>query len=136
ALGTAAERQPSQGERMNRVTLAKSVVAARAIRKGEVIRAEMLTVKSPGRGLQPNRMAALVGRAAERDVGEGDFFYPSDVDGADSTRRTFTFARPWGLAVRYHDFRSIARFANPDFLEFHLSFKDMEQAPEAIFDRP
>ena len=136
ALGTADERQISQGERMNRVTLAKSVIITRSARKGEVIGSEMLEVKSPGRGLQPNRMGDLVGRTLTRDMGPGDFFYPSDVEGAESTRRSFSFARPWGLPVRYHDFRSISRFANPDFLEFHMSFKDLDVPPSEIFDRP
>ena len=136
ALGTTNERQVSQGERMNRVTLAKSVVITRAARKGEVISPDMLEVKSPGRGLQPNRLRDLLGRTLTRDMTPGDFFYPSDVDGTESTRRVFSFARPWGLPVRYHDFRSISRFANPDFLEFHMSFKDLDVPPADIFDRP
>lgn len=135
AMGQGGERQISQGERMNRVVLAKSVVINRAAEKGDVIRQEMLEVKSPGQGLQPNRMGDLLGRRLDRDMDPGDLFYPSDVDPSPLTRRTFSFRRPWGLPVRYHDFRSLSRLANPDFLEFHMSSKDLEVPPEQIFDR-
>jgi N-acetylneuraminate synthase len=138
ALGTSAERTMTQGEKMNRVTLAKSVVIARPGRKGEIIRPDMLAVKSPGRGLQPNRMGALVGKPLPRDMDEGDFFYPSDVESSvtTGTRREFHFSRPWGVAVRYHDYKSIARFSNLDFLEFHMSFKDLDLGVAHVFDRP
>jgi sialic acid synthase SpsE len=50
ALGTAEKRTQTQGERMNRANLAKSLVASRDIAQGEEIRADMLEVKSPGEG--------------------------------------------------------------------------------------
>jgi sialic acid synthase len=51
-----------------RKRLAKSVVAARHIAAGEVIRAEMLSAKSPGHGIPANYLLALVGRVAAADV--------------------------------------------------------------------
>jgi N-acetylneuraminate synthase len=136
ALGSARARSITQGERMNRSTLAKSVVITCDLPKGAVVRGEMLAVKSPGRGLQPNRMEDLVGRPLRRDMRAGDFFYPSDLGPAPTARRMFSFRRPWGLPVRYHDFQSLARFSNPDFLEFHMSFKDLEVPVREVFDRP
>jgi len=47
-----------------RMRLAKSVVAARNIPAGAVVRADMLTVKGPGDGIPANRLAHLVGRVA------------------------------------------------------------------------
>jgi N-acetylneuraminate synthase len=136
ALGSARARSMTQGERMNRSTLAKSVVITCDVPKGAVVRADMLAVKSPGRGLQPNRMQDLIGRPLPRDMRAGDFFYPSDLGPAPTARRMFSFRRPWGLPVRYHDFQSLARFSNPDFLEFHMSFKDLEVPVQDVFDRP
>ena len=71
ALGTGAVRQVSQGERMNRSTLAKSLIAGRDIEPGEVITDDMIAVKSPGRGLQPNRRHELVGKVAQRALAQG-----------------------------------------------------------------
>lgn len=134
SLGSGGERAPSQGELMNRVTLAKSVVAADAIAEGTVIERDMLDVKGPGRGLQPNRIGELVGRAVRRDVAAGDFFYPSDLDDAHVEPRPYTFRRPWGVPVRYHDTVEIVKRAAPEFVEFHLSYKDLELDPRDFLE--
>jgi N-acetylneuraminate synthase/sialic acid synthase len=47
-----------------RMRLAKSVVAARDIPAGAVVRADMLTAKGPGDGIPANHLAHLVGRVA------------------------------------------------------------------------
>jgi N-acetylneuraminate synthase len=38
------------------------------------------------------------------------------------------------LPVRYHDHRQLLEQSNPDFLEFHLSYKDLEVDPETVFE--
>jgi N-acetylneuraminate synthase len=126
ALGSASPRSISQGEMMNRVSLAKSLVAGREIAAGTVIADEMIAVKSPGRGLQPNRRADLVGLVAKRDMSADDFFFPSDLEREQHRGRAYRFDRPWGPPVRYHDFKAILAQTNPDFLEFHLSYKDLQ----------
>ncbi len=134
ALGSGAARRPSQGELMNRVTLAKSLVATRDLAPGDVVTAGDLAVKGPGRGLQPNRSGDLIGRPIGRAVAEGGFFYASDLDDAGSAPRSYRFRRPWGVPVRYHDARHIAEVASPDFVEFHLSYKDLELDPAPFLE--
>ena len=126
ALGIGGERKLSQGEIINRNTLAKSLVAARSIAPGETLTEDTMAVRSPGRGLQPNRRAALLGRKAKRAMEAGDFFYPSDLTNDALQARAYRFRRPWGVPVRYHDHRTILAKTNPDLLEFHLSYKDLE----------
>lgn len=133
ALGTSVERKPSQGELMNRTALAKSLVINCDLEPGQVIAADMIEVKSPGRGLQPNRKSELIGRKANRPFKCGDFFFSSDLMRAQVEARNYTFKRPWGLPVRYHDFKALLRKANPDFLEFHLSYRDMEEDIQQYF---
>jgi N,N'-diacetyllegionaminate synthase len=60
-------KQPSASELPNRAHARKSLVAARAIRKGETFSATNLGVKRPGTGLSPMRLDELVGCAASRD---------------------------------------------------------------------
>ncbi len=48
--------------------------------------------------------------------------------------RDYQLKRPWGVPVRYHDYRAILKKTNPDFLEFHLSYKDMEADIRQYFD--
>lgn len=135
ALGTAGERKLSQGELMNRETLAKSLTINCNLKPGEVITAEMIEVKSPGKGLQPNRKAELIGLKARRGFTAGDFFFPSDLEREQVQARNYKFKRPWGIPVRYHDFKNILAKTNPNLLEFHLSYKDLEEDIYQYFEQ-
>lgn len=134
AVGAEGPRVLTQGEMINREALAKSLVAARAVRQGETITADMIEIKSPGRGLQPNRRQELIGRPARRDIAPHDFFYPGDVEDGVVEPRPFRFRRPWGVPVRYHDTAAIVSVTNPDFVEYHFSYKDIEIRPDSQFD--
>jgi N-acetylneuraminate synthase len=137
ALGTAGERRMSQGELRNRADLAKSLIINCNLEPGEIIRAEMIEIKSPGRGLQPNRKTELIGIKAPRRFKAGDFFYPSDLPQKQlsAQARHYHFKRKWGVPVRYYDFKILVAKSNPDFIEFHLSYKDMEQDFHKFIDR-
>ena len=132
SLGSTSARAVSTGEMMNRVNLAKSLVAARDIEPGDVIERDAVDIKSPGRGLQPNALDRLVGRTANRALQAGDFFYATDLSDAVSKGRDFVFRRPWGLPVRYHDVETLTADCTPDFLEFHFSYKDLEIDPATV----
>ena len=60
-------KRPSASEERNRPVARKSLVAARAISKGEVFSEANLTAKRPGTGISPMRLDELVGRPARRD---------------------------------------------------------------------
>lgn len=126
ALGNGEARGITQGEMMNREVLAKSLVAARAIAKGEIIADQDLQVRSPGQGLQPYFRNQLVGLIAKRDLAEGDFFFQSDLNDQVHTPRTYNFNRPFGVPVRYHDVCKLSSATRMDLVEFHLSYKDLE----------
>ena len=126
SLGAREVRKISQGEMINRVNLAKSLIINQPLKKGELIEEHMVEVKSPGRGLQPNYLNALVGKRAKHDFNQYDFFYPSDIEEEEVVKRSYKFNRPWGIPVRYHDFKEIIEGTNADLVEFHLSYKDLE----------
>ena len=132
SLGSAEPRFMTQGELMNREVLGKSILAATDIKAGHIIEEHDLDIRSPGQGLQPNRMSELVGTAARRDLSAGDFFFPSDVEEYLATARDFNFGRPFGVPVRYHDAGNMQSMSNFDLLEFHLSYKDLEINPSDV----
>ena len=136
SLGTSSQRRITQGEMMNREVLAKSLVINCDLARGETITEDMIEVKSPGRGLQPNKKTELVGKAALRDFKTGDFFYPSDLEPGVVKARHYRFSRPFGVPVRYHDFQDLASQTNLDLIEFHLSYKDMDEDPAKYFQKP
>lgn len=134
ALGSKnTHREISQGEMINRETLAKSLVAAKDIAVGEVITRDLVDIKSPGKGLQPNSIGLLVGRKAKRAFQAGDFFFGADIHGANTKKDSYLFSRPYGVPVRYHDFLALSKNCKMDLLEFHMSYKDVREAPDDYF---
>ena len=69
ALGDGVKR-PARSEGANTPLARRSIVAARAIRKGEVLTADAITVKSPAIGLSPMRWDDVVGSVAKQDFEE------------------------------------------------------------------
>ncbi|WP_226687909.1 N-acetylneuraminate synthase family protein [Stutzerimonas stutzeri] len=136
AIGTCDTRTLTQGERLNREVLAKSLVAGQDIRKGELIAERMVVVRSPGRGLQPSRMKDLLGVAVPRDMRAGDAFFESDIHGYSVQPRAYAFDRPWGIPVRYHDCSALTENCTPDLVEIHMSYRDLELDPGAYFKAP
>lgn len=129
ALGKEECRPLSQGEMINRENLGKSLVATVPIRKGTVLKTEHIKVRSPGQGLSPQNYESLLGRTLQHDMQEEDFFYPSDLCERRVEPRSYRFARPWGVPVRYHDFGAYNTMIQPDIWEFHLSYSDMDLNP-------
>ncbi len=112
------------GEFMNRKILGKSLVAAKAIKSGETIAREMITAKSPAKGLSPQKLYELAGTKALRDISKDSYFTEEDL-GRKKLDRSFSSKRKWGLIVRPHDFEDLISGLNPSFVEFHFSSHDL-----------
>ena len=137
ALGNDNPRSITQGELMNREVLAKSLYSVRKISQGEKITRDLIVVKSPGQGLQPNKLELLVGRIANRDIEEDSCFFNSDLQEKIIKKDNFNFKRPYGIPVRYHDFQKLTSNSPLDFVEFHLSYQDLNEKPsDFIKDKP
>ena len=134
SLGSKEVRHISQGEMINRHTLAKSIVASRRVEKGSIISRSDCVFKSPGQGLQPIYLEKLIGTKAKRDFDEGDFFYESDLKPETLGPRKYKFSRPVGVPCRYHDIDKMTR-AELDFVEFHFSYSDLEIKPSDVLKK-
>ncbi|MDP4062065.1 hypothetical protein RBLE17_18220 [Rhodobacteraceae bacterium LE17] len=120
----------SQGELINRETLSKSIIAKNPIEKGQIIKPSDLDIRSPGLGLQPNRVPNLLDRPAVRAKKAGEYFFEFDLgQGDDDKTSTAAFDRPVGIPVRYHDAKRLVEGRALDFVEFHLSYSDLQVDP-------
>ncbi|GGO73863.1 N-acetylneuraminate synthase family protein [Bowmanella pacifica] len=135
AIGHSDSRKVTQGEMMNREVLGKSLLSNREIKAGDIITELDIDIRSPGKGLAPYFKETLIGRKALRDIKEGDFFYQSDLADSVITSRSYKFTRPFGIPARYHDFSNLAAKSNLDFVEFHLSYKDLDLEPAKFLDK-
>ena len=126
ALGDGLTRKVSQGEMINRENLAKSLVASTDLVKGTIIEPHHVKVLSPGLGLSAQSYGELLGRKISRDMTKEDYFYPSDLQDKRIEPKKYSFDRPWGVPVRYHDFAEYQSKIKPDIVEFHLSYTDLD----------
>ena len=136
AVGNRHRRTVSQGELINRETLAKSLVAKRTIKIGEQFTSENVEIRSPGQGLAPYHLKDLLKKLAPRSIEIGDFIYESDLTGTGLEEcYKFQFNRPFGVPVRFHDFEKMINVVNLDLVEFHLSYADLDLDYAAFMSR-
>ena len=128
-------RELSQGEMINRESLAKSLVAKDDIKIESIITRNMICIRSPGQGIQPNRIDDIVGKRSQRNIKRGDFFFESDIYGKIEKKENYSFSCPVGVPVRYHDYKKIIQGVNLDFVEFHMSYKDIDLEPSDFFSK-
>lgn len=124
AIGNSGKRIMTSGERINRDNLAKSIVAARDLKMGDVISLKDVCFKGPGGGLQPNRISDIVGRTLTRGVHKSEFINLSDISQYASFH-SFSLQNRWGIPVRPHDWKEYRDICNADLLEFHISYNDI-----------
>ena len=136
ALGSGEKRTLSQGEMINRENLGKSLVAASDLKKGTILSEDHIKVLSPGQGLSPNNYSKLLGVELKRDIQMEDYFFSSDIEDNRFSPRNYQFKHPWGIPVRYHDFKAYDKLIKPDLYEFHLSYSDMDLNPADYLEGP
>ncbi|MFY0649814.1 MAG: N-acetylneuraminate synthase family protein [Methylophilaceae bacterium] len=134
ALQGTNNRKLTQGELINRENLSKSLTINKKIKKGQLIERSFIEIKSPGIGIKPYKINEIVGKKALRDLNKGDFLFDSDLNNKKVIPRKYNFSRPIGIPVRYHDYSKLAQYKNLDFIEFHLSYQDLDLALNDFFE--
>jgi len=69
----------SKAEKNNKEIARRSIIAARAIKKGQKITAGDLEIKRPGTGLPPKYLLKIIGRLAKRHFTPGHIFNKKDL---------------------------------------------------------
>ena len=132
ALGDG-KRVVSQGEMINRENLAKSLVAAMDIERGQLFHLNtsmsLVLVKAYLHKIMNN-----LGKTLQRDMSVDDYFFQSDINQNKIKPRQYNFKRPWGVPVRYHDFNEYHNMISPDLFEFHLSYSDLDLNIDDFFN--
>ena len=65
---------PTESEIDTRNIVRKSLVAACNIKKGEIIKGNMVAIKRPGGGIPPSRLVDIINSYASKDYREGELF--------------------------------------------------------------
>ena len=119
----------SQGEKINRSNLTKSLYANKDIFKGEVISENDLICRSPGVSIPCSNKKFILGQKVNDNIKKFSPIYASDVF-SDSEEWKRIESSPltdnWGIAVRFRDVDEVIRQFNPKFVEFHLTYSDLD----------
>ena len=129
AMGSDKDRVITQGELINRENLSKSIYANVHIDKNEIFKKNMFIFRSPGQGLQPNKLRNILGKKAIKCIKKGDPIFKSDYESVIKAKKNYKFKRKWAIPVRYHDINNLLNVTNPDLIEFHMSFNDLDESP-------
>lgn len=118
-------RYITQGEYNNRVALGKSLTAARDIHEGEALSRNVLTAKSPAKGISPQELYNVVGQQAIHDIPEDKQLQWEDLD--DGIEEEFDInLENWGIVVRFSDVGE-HDWGDPDVFEFRINGADLEK---------
>jgi len=124
ALGKAS-KYLTQGIILNKETLGKSLVATQMIKIGTIITRAMIKSQSPGIGLSPDNIDRLIESRAQRTIQKDELFTKQDLHLAPSQSFHEQILHTWGIPARFHDLDQVSKVFHPDFVEFHLSYKDV-----------
>lgn len=72
-------KRPADSEKTTRINNRKSVVAAKAVKEGEMITKQHLAIKRPGYGIAPKYFEQIIGRRTNKDLQPDDVLGWGDV---------------------------------------------------------
>ena len=70
AIAGSGKKEPSPSEWKNKAVARKSIIATKAIKKGDEFTETNLGIKRPGTGISPMRWNEILGKSANRDFQE------------------------------------------------------------------
>ena len=141
SLGLKDDRVIQPGEKANRISLGKSLTVNKSLNAGDKLNKEDLDFTYGGKGLTPDKYLSIVNKKILISKNPGELIESCDFEKYD---KEFTInSQPIknctiGIPVRYHDAELLYKEIKPDFLEFHLSYKDIDypiEKIEKLFDK-
>ena len=125
-------RYMTRGEYNNRVSLAKSLVLTTAVEEGTELTRDMMTAKSPAKGISPQYLYDVVGNRATHDLGADKILRWDDV--SDDQGEEYAIDLPnWGVVVRHSDVLD-HEWGEPSVFEFRINGADLEADIESLLE--
>lgn len=130
SLGSQEDRIIQPGEKMNRVSLGKSLTLNRDLKFGEKVYLNHIDFTYGGNGIPPNKFRKILKKKLNKNKYKGELLEITDFD--EFYTKDYFKQSPinnclLGIPVRYHDAELLYDEISPDFLEFHLSYKDIQK---------
>ncbi|MDF1823593.1 MAG: N-acetylneuraminate synthase family protein [Verrucomicrobiales bacterium] len=135
ALG-GSRRVFNQGEQVNRIALAKSLVAAQDLSKGTILNSSHLVSKTPARGVSPLKLNEFIGKPITKDIKADEYIRFEHIDDhLDTGRGGYEINKQWGIVGRLNDFEDFLEW-KPKVVEVHLTWRDLvDFDPSSVAER-
>lgn len=115
----------TRGEYVNKVALGKSLATTQAIEAGEMVERDMLTAKSPAKGISPQELYNVVGTTIRHNVPADTILSWDDI--RDRVQEEYdTDLDNWGIVVRFSDINKYD-WGDPDVFEFRINGADIDE---------
>jgi sialic acid synthase SpsE/sugar phosphate isomerase/epimerase len=126
-LGNGEKNSINQGERLNKSNLSKSLYLANELKKDSIIKRNDLICRSPGIGVPCYNIDFLVGKKINKKKDQFSLINFSDISSLKSNMLINSPKKTrWGIPARFRDYEDIISLFNPEFIEFHLTYKDLK----------
>ena len=114
----------SQGERNNRLSLAKSLVAAHDLAEGTVLTASDIVAKTPAKGTSPLELEKFIGKKLLKQLKQDAYLFSEHVNAEPLDGADYKINKTWGIVGRLNDFRDYLAL-KPDLIEIHMTWRDL-----------
>jgi len=120
-------RHMTRGEYNNRVSLGKSLVLTESVEAGQEITRDLLTAKSPAKGISPQDLYTVVGSKSACRLDRDTLLQWEDLDLGDKVLDDYdVHLDNWGVVVRFSDIDK-HDWGNPDVFEFRINGADIDE---------
>ena len=127
----------NQGEKSNRLGLAKSLVAARDLQAGTVLAYEDIAAKTPAKGTSPLNIEQFIGKKITEGIKADHYLFQEQLEKSPKeSERVYQINKTWGIVGRLNDFRDFLAL-KPDLIEIHMTWRDIfdYKTPTGSFDQ-
>ena len=121
-------KEISQGEALNQISLSKGVYLAVSKSKGSLISRSDVVLKSPCVGITPGEFEAYHKLPVVCDIPQGEPLACTHFISSQSFRQNSKFGS-YGFPCRVRDINELNQEFSPAFLEYHLFSTDLEVKP-------
>lgn len=116
----------SQGEKNNRLGLAKSLVASRDLPVGTKLDFPDLIAKTPAKGASPLQLMEFIGKELTVNLKKDDYISTRHISEANSNKESYDIPKKWGIVGRLNDFRDFLDL-KPELIEIHMTWRDLAE---------
>ena len=107
------DRRLSQGTLLNKENLGKSIVTAKNLAKGTVLKNSDVKIMSPGSGMSPDKLKTIIGKKINVNLEKESFIYDEHFLNSEVRIETTKLPKNWGTSKATRCIGFSSKFQSP-----------------------